>query len=64
MRTTQPSSSETSKTGTETMATRGPTGLRHSWMPDCDECGARNGAVVKHHGYLMCGDCVMKELKE
>jgi hypothetical protein len=33
-------------------------------MPDCDECGDKNSAVVKSHGYLMCGDCAMKELKE
>lgn len=59
MSTTQPSLSTTSKSGTGTR-----TDTSHSWIPDCDECGARNAAVVKHHGYLMCGDCVMKELKE
>ncbi len=50
---TQPSSSTTLKTGTG----------HPSWMPDCDECGDKNGAVVKSHGYLMCGDCAMKELE-
>ena len=55
MRTMQNSSSETSKTGTATLT-------RPRWMPDCDECGARNAAVVKHHGYLMCGDCAIKEI--
>jgi hypothetical protein len=53
---TQPSSSTTLKTGTATLP-------RPRWMPDCDECGAKNAAVVKSHGYLMCGDCAMKELK-
>ena len=54
MRTTQPSSSETSKTGTG----------HPSWMPDCDECGDKNSAVVKHHGYLMCGDCAIIQIKQ